>query len=444
MNIKELNNLNERVDIHKERLRLLENQKAKWGPLNVPAHIPIEIKEEEKEIQRLTNEIERLKPELQIKEPELQIKELEEKLKEARQNLVTLEERLSRKDVSRGAGVSIKTGDISNADVLIVGRDIGKESVSTMPVSQDRIDIEIGEVKGGRLKIAGRDYLQRIEIGNERMEVEAIETELSGLKKGITYRDSWSFLKPNLSDEELVGEVNNIIDSRTIRMFYMPIVNFYQSKKEIIGYELLARGPKGSPLEKRPDKLFEIAGRINRLSELDLLCIKNALEASEKIPAGVHPFINIMPLTLLEEKFWNILNSCPRNNIVFELKEDLIPPEIFQEIKTMVWKLKGKGYEIAADDQGVGGANDQRLIEFKPHYIKVDQYFMRGVWEGQKELAKNCLSSYCSLSKDWNGKVLVEGITEHHSQRDLEHLMAIGISLGQGYLFGEPEEGIKL
>ena len=391
----------------------------------------------------------------------VKLKGLEDSLKEARKTLTALEERFSKKDIPRGTKVRIKTGDISGSEVLIAGRDIGKESVSTIdrgatsPILQkvaplaevaplaDEIDIELGAVKDSRLKIAGRDYLQRIEISNEKTEIKAIETELSGLKKGVVYRDSWSFLKPDIANEGLlIKEAEKIIENKAIRIFYMPIVNFGQSKGEIIGYELLARGPEGSPLEKRPDKIFEIAGKINKLSELDLLCVKNALEASKKIPSGVRPFINIMPLTLLEDEFYRLIDSCERKDVIFEIKEDLIPSDFFGQIKDLVWKLKAKGYELAADDQGEGGASDRRLIEFKPHYIKVDQYFMRNAWEDQRELAKECLRSYCNISRNWNGKVLVEGITEHHNQKDLEQLLALGISLGQGYLLGEPEERI--
>ncbi|MFH1561812.1 MAG: hypothetical protein ABIF11_00120 [Nitrospirota bacterium] len=78
---KEINGLKEQLDIHKENLRHLELQKAKWGDLNLPTHIATQIEDEENEIQRIIKkiqgleQIERLKPEIQQVErlkPELQ------------------------------------------------------------------------------------------------------------------------------------------------------------------------------------------------------------------------------------------------------------------------------------------------------------------------------------------------------------------------------------
>ena len=67
---------------------------------------------------------------------------------------------------------------------------------------------------------------------------------------------------------------------------------------------------------------------------------------------------------------------------------------------------------------------------------------MRKTWEDQRVLAKQCLSHYHNLAKNWNGQVIVESITEHHTQEDLKQVASLDIFLGQGYLFGEAKEGI--
>lgn len=380
------------------------------------------------------------------------IKQLEKSLAEAKNRLARLERKIKRKEGSREAGTRIETGDIRGSHVDIAGRDIIQGSSPLNPVypegihrifpSREKVDIKVGKVDESKLKIAGRGLIERMELVNESREVEAIEAEISGRQKGITYRDSWSSLKTDVPDDALIEEVEKILRTQALRMFYMPIVDFRQSPPHIVGYELLARGPKGSPLEKRPDKIFEVAGKRAKSLELDLLCVKKALEAGNKIPSGIKTFINILPLTLLDDRFYDLLNSCTKRDIVFEMIEEQIPHALFNEITDRTWRLKEMGYSIAADDQGAGGSNDQRLIEFKPHYIKIDQFFMRKTWTDQRMLAKECLSHYYNLSKTWNGQVIVESITEHHTQEDLNQLASLHIFLGQGYLFGEAKEGL--
>ena len=63
---------------------------------------------------------------------------------------------------------------------------------------------------------------------------------------------------------------------------FQPIVEL--ATRRVVGWEALARGPRGSELEP-PDKLFAAARAAGRLDELDWLCQRQALRAA--IAAGV-------------------------------------------------------------------------------------------------------------------------------------------------------------
>ena len=73
-----------------------------------------------------------------------------------------------------------------------------------------------------------------------------------------------------------------------------PIVDL--DEQAVVGYEALARGPAGSPLE-RPEALFAAARAAGRTSELDWACRAAALETA--LDGGPSPpltlFVNVEP-----------------------------------------------------------------------------------------------------------------------------------------------------
>ena len=77
-------------------------------------------------------------------------------------------------------------------------------------------------------------------------------------------------------------ELADILAEGAVEAGFQPVVELATGR--VIGWEALARGPRGSALES-PDQLFAAARAAGRLDELDWLCQRNALRAA--LDAGV-------------------------------------------------------------------------------------------------------------------------------------------------------------
>ena len=71
--------------------------------------------------------------------------------------------------------------------------------------------------------------------------------------------------------------VHAILATRSLRALFQPIVDL--DSNAVVGYEALARGPVGTPLEN-PLDLFAAARREGLLAELDAACRVQAFQAA--------------------------------------------------------------------------------------------------------------------------------------------------------------------
>ena len=108
-------------------------------------------------------------------------------------------------------------------------------------------------------------------------------------------------VEPMTPDEEVdaadAAELDRIISEELIVPSFQPIVDLDDGS--VAAYEALARGPEGSPLEF-PDRLFAVAARTGRTSDLDAVCRRAAI--TQGIAGGVHAplrlFVNVEPSSL--------------------------------------------------------------------------------------------------------------------------------------------------
>lgn len=99
-------------------------------------------------------------------------------------------------------------------------------------------------------------------------------------------------MQPDYQDE-----LSRILEAQTIAAEYQPLVSLASNR--VVGFEALARGPQGSPLQ-RPDHLFAAARDANRLRQLDWTCrtvaVRGALEGRLQPPLVL--FVNSEPETI--------------------------------------------------------------------------------------------------------------------------------------------------
>ena len=99
----------------------------------------------------------------------------------------------------------------------------------------------------------------------------------------------------------------------------------------------------------------------------------------------------------------------------------------------IIQELKRRKISVAIDDVGFGRSCLESLIVLQPDVIKIDKRLVQNIScdKNQKEMLLRMLAVVESL----NAKIIAEGI---ENSSDLETLKELGVSYGQGFLWGQP------
>jgi EAL domain-containing protein (putative c-di-GMP-specific phosphodiesterase class I) len=219
-----------------------------------------------------------------------------------------------------------------------------------------------------------------------------------------------------------------------LRSVYQPIVDL--DTGTTVGYEALARGPIGSPLES-PGALFEAARRQDRLDELDRGCwgtaLRGALDANLRPPMAL--FVNVEPeamgIGLPSASTVVLREALERLNVFFEVTERSLTERPAQLLDTVA-RMRRAGFGIALDDVGADRRSLALLPLLRPDVIKLD----RSLIQSHPTLESGrVMNGVCAYAEQTGAIILAEGIeTEAH----LLAAMSMGATLAQGWYFGRP------
>ncbi len=229
-----------------------------------------------------------------------------------------------------------------------------------------------------------------------------------------------------------------IINEKKIKSVFQPIVSLKTG--EIVSYEALSRITL-KPCSLTIEELFNMANQMNQAWNLDSLCRKKALKASQKLPSDLQLFINVDANILLDQEFVQgftkeYLNKyhLDSHRIVFELSEktSIQNMELFNKA---VKHYRNQGFKIAIDDAGAGYSNLNRISQVKPEYIKIDRELIHNIHQNiDKSTMVEVMVHYC---KEMNYLLIAEGI---ETEEELAYLIKLGIEYGQGYYLQKPSE----
>lgn len=200
------------------------------------------------------------------------------------------------------------------------------------------------------------------------------------------------------------------------------------------GWEALMRGPRGLPFEG-PMLAFAFAHSLDLLAELDLECIRCALEVA---PSERLLFLNVHPTTLLgkgPEVIAALVAGSRREpgSVVLEIIEH--GPGREAELLGAVGALRRAGFGIAVDDFGEGASNLRRVLRLRPEYLKLDRWFTNGADRDRDRRA--VVRATARLGRDLGLRVVAEGV---RSATLLDIVRSEGIDLVQ--CFGYRPEGV--
>ncbi|MEM9103646.1 MAG: EAL domain-containing protein [Pseudomonadota bacterium] len=239
---------------------------------------------------------------------------------------------------------------------------------------------------------------------------------------------------PNALYENITAnELTSIIHEKRLQTYLQSIVEL--KNRGVVGYEVLTRGPKDSPLE-RADKLFGAAARFGLTQDIELACIEQALEYLPRLPRPQFLTINVGPDVLISDTLQHWL-SLPtvhekRDQLAFELTEHM-PLDDLNKVLIAVQAMQMKGIKIFLDDTGCGFFDITTAETLKPSVVKLCISVIRKI-DGGEDIKHEIYHTRKRLEQ-LGALTLGEGV-ENAFQADF--LNKVGVQYVQGYYFHRP------
>jgi diguanylate cyclase (GGDEF)-like protein len=235
----------------------------------------------------------------------------------------------------------------------------------------------------------------------------------------------------------LESDLRQAIERGELSVHYQPVVRTAEEK--ISGFEALVRWqhPTRGPIS--PAKfvpLAEEAGLIGRMGEWVL---RTALEEASHWPDHIRVAVNLSPLQFNDPQVVRMVaghlseTGVRADRLELEITEGVFLAEGDSTDETFAG-LKDLGVRLALDDFGTGYSSLGYLKKAPFDKIKIDQSFVRGAASATNRNAA-IIRAIVTLAESLGMDTCAEGVETHD---DLQLIRELGVSMVQGYIFGQP------
>ncbi|HSM28778.1 MAG TPA: EAL domain-containing protein [Thioalkalivibrio sp.] len=209
-----------------------------------------------------------------------------------------------------------------------------------------------------------------------------------------------------------------------------------------IGVEALSRWdhPKLGRLE--PSEFISIAEESRLIVGLDRKTLVQAVSDlsryRQEYGTDLRLSVNVSPIAISREDFVDsVLDTLAEKNFPTRLLEIEITESLLlsdrQDVIEKLNRLSEAGIRIAIDDFGTGYSSLSYLQKLPIDTLKIDRSFTRHL-RGREDGA--CIvNAIVAMAQGLNMGIVVEGV---ETLAQLEHLRAVGCTVIQGFLYGEP------
>ena len=210
---------------------------------------------------------------------------------------------------------------------------------------------------------------------------------------------------------------------------FQPVVAL--ADRSVVGFEALARWPGlGNP---HPQAVFAHARATGRLDHLDTASIGSAIDTALALGLvrGTLLMVNCEPTSAYVDRSRDpaLARAHDEIQLMFELTERNLlshPHALLSKVAA----LREDGFAIALDDVGAHPDSLALLDVICPDIVKLD---MQMVQSHPSDDQTRTLSAVLAHHERTGSILLAEGI---ESEEHFEQALALGATLGQGYLFG--------
>ncbi|MCG3205555.1 MAG: Serine/threonine-protein kinase PknD [Elusimicrobia bacterium] len=260
-------------------------------------------------------------------------------------------------------------------------------------------------------------------------------SKLNG-KAQVTFGE-WDKASDGAQKENKFYALEQFRQGKNLYCVQMPIIQLPIGKA--IGYEMLIRSTM--PGHEMPDEIFGLCRESDVLVTIDYECFKACAQEALKVGEGQCSFMNVFPSTVVQlppEKFLEPFHgSITPGSICLEISEQQIIGDS-SRLSEAAEKLKKLGFLIAMDDVGFGRSNLETFIALEPDVIKIDKRFVQGIHHDKN--LQMFMKRMLNVIRNTPARIIAEGI---ETTDELKVLESMGITLGQGYLWGKPQNLIQ-
>ncbi|MBZ0189539.1 MAG: EAL domain-containing protein, partial [Candidatus Obscuribacterales bacterium] len=218
------------------------------------------------------------------------------------------------------------------------------------------------------------------------------------------------------------------------RAVSMPIL--YLPDEKLVGYEILSRGPEGA--FEMPDDLFRVSVEHNLLTIVDLRCLKTCLAATinPKFDHKARFHVNLFPSTIIDTPIDRLMTLFPTDSKNGRFCVEISEQQFIGDptyLRDHVQELTKRGVLVAIDDVGFGRSSLESLIILEPDIVKIDRKYVSGI--AQDSTKERLLRRLVKVVNVLGSELIAEGI---ECREELDLLLDMGVTLGQGWYWGKP------
>ncbi len=228
-------------------------------------------------------------------------------------------------------------------------------------------------------------------------------------------------------------DLDRCLDEGALQPAYQPIVDL--ATGAVVAFEALARWPDLAGAT--PDAVFAAARNNGRTAELDWACRLAAVAGALENGLGREHvlFVNVEPDTLGSPAPSDVevaITSAQSDlRVVLELTERSLARRPAELLRLVEWARQHE-WGIALDDVGAEPASLALLPFLAPDVVKLDMTLIRQRANPERAAI---MAAVMAHSEQTNAVILAEGI---ETPAHLDQALALGATLGQGWLLGRP------
>jgi diguanylate cyclase len=237
-----------------------------------------------------------------------------------------------------------------------------------------------------------------------------------------------------------IAELLRTVDlNDVVSVHYQPIVSLESSA--LVGTEALLRWHEPLGAKVDPQTVVAIAERDGTMAALGRWIMARAVRDmkqwldAELIDADTFVMaVNLSPAQLDDPQFARDTRAVLETNLIaprmlcVEIPEAALVDHYLDSLRPLV----AMGIRLAVDDFGVGHSSLHSLVRYPATITKIDRTLIA---QASSHRGAALLTAVVNLCHDLNLNPIAEGI---ETVEQLEFLRQLGMTTGQGYLFGRP------